>query len=515
MPLIAIRKAHVKRVFSDDQSAYVDMLRIDEYATVANAGSQSTSVSAGDITKDLAANQGALVTLRWQDGPETSMQEGFNQNRTYDTIKIANPGNAGQVVSVKAIKTMKMKDSIDDQQQPVLTFKNTIPDSQNHRVVYSKRIVNASVDASIDMTAQTPDWPTYLAALGSQDTSQYVDAEIVKRYAFMTSIEDQQLSITSLNSGTIASLFADTPDGATLAPVRLDPFQFVVNVSWQANYLVIYLWGLGYAAKPVFKATLSVANVPGMPTITLFDVGSNSFNSWPAHDPLLAPIDDTVASSAGAVVWTSPAQQKSQLFSGPSSPAVSVGSDGYAIINLGAVQALLPPGVTDMTFTLTLHSDGGDVFTFAGAGLMIIDNIKSFTRILGAMGLQINFADPSAGLILASQEDWSGGNELVNWPSGHLPFFTPPGTDSIAFSEGEILSGTTTPYFGPIPPPGYTDLGGNVFVQYGAGNSVSLIIASGFGNTITNGTYIPGPPVDHLYSVDVNLPNQTFTVTPE
>ena len=338
---LKVTKAHVKRIFNNFDS-WVDVLRIDEYSAIGNPAATELSATAGDVTTDIPAYQGATYTLNWQDDPANVVfpQDSLNTNRKTDEVKVKGPDPGPDfdpltnTITVLAIKKTQVKDSLDPPgyQQPFWSFKNLSSDNNNGRKVLTVRVPHTDLDPALEIGGSNPDWATYLAAMqfNSQDTTQFVDVEIVQSFGTFSSIDDWQVSVNSLKNQnqSIAALFP--PGGG--AGVRLDPFQCIVNCHFEIETFPV----------AGFRFYLSGAVV----------------NAGPATGPFINNNDGSFSGDVpGPVVtftltgpYLSLDRQTSITITGPSGPGITTWS-GVATLGIepvaddpGAYNTTLPNG---------------------------------------------------------------------------------------------------------------------------------------------------------------------------
>jgi len=214
------RRCHIKRIYgksvSDDSQtteAWIDVLRIDVFTDMQNAGGQARD-----------------VYLKWQDEPGTPGQDvSNNTRRTMRTVRITTDANPSIYFEVKAIDQMA---TINSDQRQIRSYRNTTANT--------RRRVNRTRVYKVDVTlpASGP-WSTYVellaAAQGSRDTAQYVDAELVSD--FVTHQQqgfDYQAATQIMKRNTaLKDILAVAPESDQVA--RLDPFQMIVNAQVSTN----------------------------------------------------------------------------------------------------------------------------------------------------------------------------------------------------------------------------------------------------------------------------------------
>jgi hypothetical protein len=256
-----VRKAHVKRIYqTDDQGnvadkdVWLDILRIDQWAF------QYRGQPSGATAQD------TLYVQQWKDeAQDDTGQE--NPVRKTDERKVYNPDDKSQFVQVWIVDKLKIDHRDDDPSKKggpathvvrAYTFDNVPKDGDpgdqtmdpsQVREVSPIRVVNNDLggdpsQGGLDMTQGPVNWDDYQTALqsGKQDSSQKVDVECCKSFKLrigadvLTGDRGQDMTYVLTNNKTVAALFQQSPDDATL--VRLDPLQTIVNVAWSTGLAV-------------------------------------------------------------------------------------------------------------------------------------------------------------------------------------------------------------------------------------------------------------------------------------
>lgn len=297
---------HVKRIYVSDgsgglnTSGWVDVIRMDNWYTTARAKT------------DEPYYQGIVWVLQWLDSlddPNTVgdvQNEGNNQTRNYDIVVIGNPtsgpylpGDAGSV-QLNLIDNTKTEmrgrllgtTSVEGRyyKNAPLTGDNTQKQSFS-RIVTAVRAVHNDLGGFNFDSSQVIDWPTYKAALdaGSTDSTQFLDQEVSSIF-FVDQRPQIDYQSNAADDGTnqfergtgqflgstmhglgnnnnfdvTAAYFLPIPGSAPIPPIRLDPYEAVINVKWRQ----------------------------GPATFVAVDQGSNAFsnaNTGPSFDPTIWP----------------------------------------------------------------------------------------------------------------------------------------------------------------------------------------------------------------------------------
>ena len=218
-----IRKAHVKRVYSPDHgptdqyTAYVDLLRIDELETTL-----STS-------NDGVTGQVQVLYIKWND-EEKYTDQNVDSRVTEDvTITIREDvawGDKGEPRAVFTIKTAKSMVMNNSGQVYDWYFKNNTDNTA--REVKTKRVTFRDMKTNAPNTPM--DWETYkpLWRDAKENGAFYLPVEFVDQF-FRTN--SGQSDLVLFKRETIEEYFEDTKIKTDV--VRLDPFQMIVNIYGQ------------------------------------------------------------------------------------------------------------------------------------------------------------------------------------------------------------------------------------------------------------------------------------------
>lgn len=216
---IGVFKAHVKRLFSEDQSAWVDLLRFD--------------MVFGRAAFTRIGGQGAQFELKWSGtGPD-----GYNALRVFEDLILYSPtatqteindGTARQI-KIKITKSLQMKGGPTGSAR-TWTFNNK--EDNVGRVATVKRVPYVKLPDTVDPS--TPmDWNDYLPFLnaGIKDDTNYVDLEFPTSY-YRNTTDDHQRDHYVFKNDAISGRFLPPPGDALNLVYRLDPWQVIVNINW-------------------------------------------------------------------------------------------------------------------------------------------------------------------------------------------------------------------------------------------------------------------------------------------
>ena len=203
------RVTHVRRFYGrDDIDIWVDVRRVDEYVTSSGQG------------RDF---QGIVHRLYWYD-------EDLNDNpkRNMTIVEIRNPQDETQVVEVPVIDQM-------------FTVQRGLPRTQYQEL--SRKFMNAEGDTLRQSTpyrvtnrgvVEQPDANGFFSSYtltDEEDDGQYLDVEVVESFTTTRGQgPDYQLTRHYMKHDLEDELFARSPADGN--PLRLDPFQSIVNVQW-------------------------------------------------------------------------------------------------------------------------------------------------------------------------------------------------------------------------------------------------------------------------------------------
>lgn len=260
----------MKRIYAKDANdddildISVDVARIDE-ALVNNGPETKASSEYAALSWPFgdADKQGSKLHVQWED----THKENNNPTRKTEKRIIRNPQDpsSGETDGSPAVKLdiivkTHFQTKVRQQNETlghIWNFNNNPKDPNSPdndggapntaRKVKAIRVVNNDLDG-LDMTNPVK-WDDYLTALkkGKQDTSQYVDAEVMQKFtvAQRNGSQTQNAAVT-LNNDDVIKQFDASPSDAYL--VRLDPFQIIVNVQWGGLVVVVDLDGTAFSS---------------------------------------------------------------------------------------------------------------------------------------------------------------------------------------------------------------------------------------------------------------------------
>lgn len=210
------REGHVKRVYSEDQSTWVDIFRIDRIYVSVNG-------------------QAMWLSLNWEDEDNENPQAG----RKYKQITIEPPeGQTGQPIIVNSLTRITMSNG---GQKLIWSLDNE--DSNSLRYTYKRRVSFRSDEGTFSGYAS---WSSYEEQFNNiePDDTQYIDTTIIDH--FTVSNNGQRTKVTIKNDSQLQLIGNTVPSGGGTI-YRLDPFQTIVNVKWEgAKWAVIsYSWTSG------------------------------------------------------------------------------------------------------------------------------------------------------------------------------------------------------------------------------------------------------------------------------
>jgi len=123
-------------------------------------------------------------------------------------------------------------------QEIVTTFQPSAADPvaeerETARRVALRRVTHAesNVDAQLDDSSYLADDRDYVRKAATIDETQHLDVEVIESYPSTYHPGAQGITVT-LNNESIKDLFSAPPNDAKRNPVRLDPHQNILNVSW-------------------------------------------------------------------------------------------------------------------------------------------------------------------------------------------------------------------------------------------------------------------------------------------
>jgi hypothetical protein len=277
------RKAHVKRIYQvveDDgnggwrgstgngdggstrinHDVWVDVLRIDNLYVLYRGLPYGT------------AGMGVTHKFKWDDDPNNFnfngdlQQENANPNRKTSKTKVKNPDDTSQFINLWTIDRARIVQTGGLQpgdggggsgQTVNWNFNNTPFTESKHanRTTSFVTIMNNDLGGNDgpDMTQGLMDWESiYLPALqnGKVDNSQKLDVEMVDNFSLnfgvsaIDSSAGQGIKVILGNNKQIENLFFRSDPNVDLPPLRLDPLQIIVNVSWLR--CVWFAWANSY-----------------------------------------------------------------------------------------------------------------------------------------------------------------------------------------------------------------------------------------------------------------------------
>jgi hypothetical protein len=316
---IGTRKAHVKRVFyvdpnsgTADASKFVDTERIDE-------------MHVKYVTTD-GAVQDAVIALDWRDDPNTLPGDGsnyINDMQVFDdfgsivsnpSLFSSDPTMAGQATRKKVIISndqssfvmLAVRDKIvthESAKVQVRAFNND-DDGQGldtKRSTSVRRIYHMSPadgsDPPTDPTAFIDS--VYQGADVNVDKSQFVDVEVVDKYTVKQNQGyglDGQTVVTLNNQDYYNLPNVDVPDdsGSNVTPLRLDPFQRIVNVGALGFLVELHIESCDYGYDGIDAFALGGGSASSITVYAYPDDDSR-------RNPVVVDIIDSVSPSWGAM----------------------------------------------------------------------------------------------------------------------------------------------------------------------------------------------------------------------
>lgn len=259
MSVITVRKAHVKRITgkhgdNPDTSIWADLYRIDEYEGPSNpAGSKGEDNTGG--------SQDTVFILKWQDDPNNDPDpDNGNPARKTETVKIMNPKDHTQVIEVQAITRMN---SVSSGFGVVGMYKNSNQDGDDTGRKFQKKRV-PSVDVNSSDSRLYMDIEDYYKIYQDQTPNKdvYVDMQFPDQYNTTAQQGfDYEGAVYVSRNKDLEGLFDDSPsDVADTDAVRLDPSQFVINISWGGGHfhhgVLTYTIGVFVFIDPLTEAAV-------------------------------------------------------------------------------------------------------------------------------------------------------------------------------------------------------------------------------------------------------------------
>jgi hypothetical protein len=255
-----LRKAHIKRLFwvnaadgAEDKSRYLDLMRTEQFPFQRRTDAQ-------DYTGQ----------INWEDG----VGEDGNPIRETEILKVtdpqdppADPNNPDGYIPVPLVKRMKVRDG---DQEIFYCFVNDAIDADGNplstiRKTNAKRVKFAPTQKSDDAlnNGDTVDALQYHRDETQVDDGQYLDQEVVKQ--FDTSLrgawkEDaNRQDISGVMNAAIFDTGGPFPQGpvpvrnddgsAPKPPLRLDPYQNIVNVKFTTTNNLMFVWKSGFSDR--------------------------------------------------------------------------------------------------------------------------------------------------------------------------------------------------------------------------------------------------------------------------
>lgn len=209
---MTVRQGHIKRFYKkksndqDDKSVYVEVFRLNFIGRLQNEGAQRVG-----------------LRLRWNDDPK---DEGLL--REYEDVDVKISGKDSSTITMKRVKTLVSVLGGQKMQWHLHTKEDNAARKVVHKRVYLLK------DLKLDEN-KLLSWDDFLDAYktakeGKVDKKTYVDCEFV-----LTFTTSQQQGVDAIVKGHylrfsgFLDMLDDSPHDATDF-VRLDPFQFIVNV---------------------------------------------------------------------------------------------------------------------------------------------------------------------------------------------------------------------------------------------------------------------------------------------
>lgn len=229
------RKAHVIRIKgrekgSDDEleDVWVDVRRVDEITI-----------------DDRGDGQVKVISLAWDDGYVDGATP--DEERKTTELKLTDPENPPDDpddpdiwIPLKVIDQATVTDS---DQKIILVFNNEVMDGQDTtRKVTARRVTFA--ETNVDPLDDPVNAEEYERDESTKDEDQYLDVEVISEYRYD---DADQVVVTEFDTENdeLINSFEETPGDRPQPPVRLDPFQDVVNVQWQVPLQVVFSWQSG------------------------------------------------------------------------------------------------------------------------------------------------------------------------------------------------------------------------------------------------------------------------------
>lgn len=459
---MAGRKEHVTRIFGrekgnpdDLEDTYIDLRRAHELEFV-----------------DPGTGQATVVQIAWEDGFEGV--EPDDADRKIRTIKLTDPENPPEnkddpdrwipvpVVDAATVKGFLqgplyslIHSEPDASFENVLSFENDpeLEIGDLSREVRPLRVTFADTPGLDERLKEGPiPLDDYERDEDSRDTSQYVDAELIDSYEVRNVA---QVTVVELDHQDDERLdpFEPTPDDRPQKPLRLDPYQFPLNVKWGGDILVLVqvIGGGGFVS-----ATRSVCkSAHGDPVGTDISIVTDAKILYQRKDVI---DDDPAFTTDKVVVWA-------DTPGGPDSGLVTV-VDGYSVSAQGTLVDGTLTGVAvgffDATDTAAVTSffaahptpawnqHGPEAVTVHSTyveAVFLLDNPKEFTVTNSGFPVNVQaFAYPKQMVkVDATNSAWgNGGNENsaqgtpnpgervwfpINWKKPVPPYPKSPGVD--------------------------------------------------------------------------------------
>lgn len=252
------RQAHVVRIKNpSDASQWVDVLRLDYFGAVENAGAQ-----------------GHGFHLKWQDSSGDGTGDSANPLRTSAPVTVKDKGNT-TICDVPAITSLTTNDS---GQRSVFRFNNNKA-ANAVRAVQNVRIYPVNIGSTDPTTPMT--WEDYKTALeaGTADTSKWVTMAVPTAWGTKQQQgPDYQGATRHMRWRSLVDALANTYETSdNTNAVWLDPLQIIVNWSGSSGstgYPTGVLLGMGG------QVIISGADRLVGPVLTYNLAGHVDFQTW-------------------------------------------------------------------------------------------------------------------------------------------------------------------------------------------------------------------------------------------
>lgn len=236
---MAERKAHVVRLKGRQRGSstplddvFIDMRRSDEIVLIDRGNGQKRS-----------------QLIKWDDGFGDPPND---PDRRQTIIKVTDPQSPPDdpndpdiYVPVPVVDQLSVYDA---DQKIILSFRNKRDeDRPTTRQIRVTRVTHAETDGDL---GNPVDASSYRRQSDTEDKGQYVDAEVIENFSYQDA-DQRHNDAHAVDDDELLQLFS-APSGEKKAPIRLDPFQNIVNVSWSPKiYVVVITNTSGASAVPL------------------------------------------------------------------------------------------------------------------------------------------------------------------------------------------------------------------------------------------------------------------------